>query len=189
MPEIREELIRSIVTLHISGRPVGTAFVIRHIEDDMISKSYYLITCQHCVTKEVVARFASGFSLIVHSSEWRTSTHKDDVAALDVTDVVANDGEIGSLDYGIAQRHAEPFFGVGVDLYMLGLLVDEKDVGTNLPRARFGNLSAVADERVLHRQGNGQERPCHLGDMRSRTGFSGSPVIGYLALPALGHVN
>jgi hypothetical protein len=72
---------------------------------------------------------------------------------------------------------------------MLGRLVDEQDIGQNLPRARFGNLSAFADDRVPMEQGNGVKRPCHLGDMHSRTGFSGSPVIGYLEIPGLdGHI-
>jgi hypothetical protein len=62
---------------------------------------------------------------------------------------------------------------------MLGLLADDRDLGHHAIIARFGNISAFAHDQRPMEQGNGRLRPCHLGDMRSRSGFSGSPVIGY----------
>ena len=129
----------------------------------------------------------------------------DDVVALDVTKHLQGASGIGSIDFGSVvgsrecysgffgadhlERHERPF-GIGTDLYMLGMLADEEDIGVNLPRARFGNLSVFANDKVHSEQGNGARRPCHLCDMRSRTGFSGSPVIGYVETTGLdGHVN
>ncbi|MEA2829636.1 MAG: hypothetical protein QOF22_384 [Bradyrhizobium sp.] len=74
---------------------------------------------------------------------------------------------------------------MGTDLYMPGLLANEDEIGTNVPQARFGNLSAFAKDGILSKQGNGVRRPCHLGDMRSRTDFSGLPVIVYIETTAL----
>jgi hypothetical protein len=188
MPEVPDQFINSIATLIGShGRPIGTAFVTRFGgTDKKFFESFYLITCEHCIEKKANARFSTGKILEVEPPRWSRSPTGDDVVALDITDVVHEaGGGIGNIDIGYAVQRKEPFFDIGVDLYMLGLLVDEKDIGVNVPRARFGNLSAFADDRVLAKQGNGAERPCHLGDMRSRAGFSGSPVIGYLGVPAM----
>lgn len=194
MPQIPARLVDSIVTLlDEHGIPVGTGFVMRYGEiEEAFFESFYLVTCEHCVQKRRQARFCTGTVQPVAPSDWRKSKTGDDVVVLDVTELVVGSNEsIGHIDSGeIVGRIREPFFGIGADLYMLGLLADEKDVGRNLPRARFGNLSALADDTIPARQGNDAERPCHLADMRSRTGFSGSPVIGYLEIPATsGHVN
>lgn len=192
MPEIPDRFIKSIVTLLGDGQPKGTAFVMRFGEiEEAFYESYYLITCEHCIKKNVQARFSNGKSIQIEPHQWCKSPTGDDVVALDITDIVLEaHGDIGNIDIGDAVRRREPYFGIGSDLYMLGLSVDEKEIGVNVPRARFGNLSGFADDDISMTQGNNAERPCHLGDMRSRTGFSGSPVIGYLELPALdGHVN
>ena len=179
------------MTLLNDGWPIGTAFVVRLGEiEEIFHESYYLISCEHCIKKNVQARFSNGISVEIDSSRWCRSRTGDDVVGLDITDIVLADRNIGYIDIGDAVQRAEPHFGIGSDLYMLGLPVDEKDTGVNVPRARFGNLSGFADDNYLMKQGNDAERPCHLGDMRSRTGFSGSPVIGYLELSALdSHVN
>jgi hypothetical protein len=48
---------------------------------------------------------------------------------------------------------------MGTDLYMPGLLANEDEIGTNVPQARFGNLSAFAKDRMLSKQGNGVRLP------------------------------
>jgi hypothetical protein len=187
MPKIPNQYIKSIVNLLREGRPIGTAFVGRLGEiDDAFYETYYLITCEHCIEKSVLARFSNGQSISIDQRQWCKSPTGDDVVAFDITDMVLRaQGDIGYIDIGNAVGRMDSNFGIGSDLYMLGLSLDERDIGENVPRARFGNLSAFANDRVLIRQGNNAERPCHLGDMRSRTGFSGSPVIGYMEMPAL----
>jgi hypothetical protein len=193
MPKIPDDFVKSIVILiDEQGQPIGTAFVTQFEEsDEKIWRSFYLITCEHCISKRVKARFCSDAIRAIEPSQWQKSPTGDDVVALDVTETVLEaNGGIGNIAIKDAVERNQQFFGIGTDLYMLGLSVDEKDIGSNIPRARFGNLSAVADDRVRTKQGNDAERPCHLGDMRSRTGFSGSPVIGYLELPGMdGNVN
>lgn len=193
MPQIPDDLVKSVaILLSNYGRPIGTAFVGEHrIIDGDFFHSFYLVTCEHCVGNPVTARFSDGSSTMISPSDWRRPNTGDDVVAFEVTDLVAPaKGAIGSINTGLIVKPGEPHFGIGTDLYMLGLLVDEQDIGQNIPRARFGNLSAFADDRVPMEQGNRAKRPCHLGDMRSRTGFSGSPVIGYLEIPGLdGHIN
>ena len=188
MPQISDELVRSIaILLSGAGKPIGTAFVVEHrIVDEDFFYAFYLITCEHCVNNPVRARFSNGLSIEISPNDWRKPTTRDDVVAFEVTDLVApTRGAIGSINTGSVVRPREPNFGIGTDVYMLGLLVDVQDEGQNFPIARFGNLSAFAEDQVLFEQGNGVKRPCHLGDMRSRTGFSGSPVIGYVEFTGL----
>lgn len=191
MPEIPDEFLKSVVFLLNPGnRPIGTAFVAQRTEGKFHS-SFYLVTCEHCVESPVIARFANGTTLNVAPEDWAKSESRDDVVALDVTTLVNACHEIGHIETGLIVERPDQYFRIGTDIYMLGLYPGERDYGVNLPRARFGNLSAFADDEVLFKQGKGVERPCHLGDMRSRKGFSGSPVIGYLEIATgmSGHVN
>lgn len=188
MPEIARELTDSVVILlSETKRPVGTGFVVEHIDANHdFFRSFYLVTCEHCAELKLRARFSTGALLDVEQTAWTRSVDEDDVVALDITDFVTGAGKgVGSINIGRTVRRDEAFFGVGCDLYMLGLLVDDEDVGANLPIARFGNLSAVATPRLPREMGNGKKRPCHLADMRSRSGFSGSPVIAYTESAAL----
>jgi len=68
---------------------------------------------------------------------------------------------------------------VGDDGFMLGLFSGQTGKTKNLVAARFGNISLLADEAEPIRQGNGICSPCHVFDMHSRPGFSGSPVFIY----------
>jgi hypothetical protein len=65
--------------------------------------------------------------------------------------------------------------GVGEDGFMLGLFAGAPGKKRNQVAARFGNVTLLAhrDEPI------DEGRPAHLFDMRSRSGFSGSPVFVY----------
>lgn len=64
----------------------------------------------------------------------------------------------------------------GEDLFMAGRFVDYDGKLTNRPALRFGALS-MTDVEVL--QPNTSTLPSHVADMRSKPGFSGSPVYAY----------
>jgi hypothetical protein len=61
---------------------------------------------------------------------------------------------------------------------MIGLFVDHEGHETNNPMARFGNISMMASDQAPVRFG-AAARVCHIVDLHSRTGFSGSPVFVY----------
>ena len=42
-------------------------------------------------------------------------------------------------------------YGVGDDVFMIGLFMDHAGVSTNVPAARFGNISMLPDERATIR--------------------------------------
>lgn len=192
MPKITRDLIQSIAILlrphSITEKidPVGTAFLIQVRDCITHPINVYLVTCAHCLQSAKLVRLHDQTILSLDASKWKKSPSGDDVAAMDVTDALPaafSSDELISLGEIVTQQDAA--YGIGTEIFMLGLHVNERDTGANTPRARFGNISAWASEATPIVQGNGVPRPTHLGDMRSRTGFSGSPVFAYFELPGL----
>ncbi len=70
--------------------------------------------------------------------------------------------------------------GLGENAFMIGLFLQHPDRGGdyNVPCARFGNVAMLSNLHAVPRWGS-YSCPAHLIDMRSRTGFSGSPVFVY----------
>jgi hypothetical protein len=71
---------------------------------------------------------------------------------------------------------------VGDDAFMIGLFADHDGVATNVPSARFGNISVLPSPLAKIKQETGYEGESYVIDMHSRTGFSGSPVFMYRTL-------
>jgi hypothetical protein len=66
--------------------------------------------------------------------------------------------------------------GVGEDVFMLGLFVDQAGHEKNAPLARFGNVSMLASKAALVTMGT-RSYESYIVDMRSRNGYSGAPVF------------
>ena len=189
MPQIPDQFLNSVVILlDIFARPQGTAFVLRSGGPDAgAGQDCFLVTCEHCTHVAAKARFSNGLVLTLNKDDWFVPRNGDDIAVLDVSDVFDDAaGGIGHIEIYRTIHEPDQNFNIGSELYMLGLLLDVDDIGENVPRARFGNLSAFASSKVDLEQGNKRKRPCHLGDMRSRTGFSGAPVIAYIDVATWG---
>jgi hypothetical protein len=116
-------------------------------------------------------------------SEWQFLPNGDDLVAIDITqdlnpkkDYITRIPEtaFATLDWARKIR-----IGVGDEVAMVGLFASHSGGDINVPIARFGNISLIASEFAKVRQPNGMECESHLVDMRSRTGFSGSPVFVY----------
>jgi hypothetical protein len=122
--------------------------------------------------------------------DWLFTNQGDDLAAVDITDHHGlNDNVLAfSEKDAVTPDIIERFdIGPGEDVYMCGLFAShhtgsiwgDKDVPVNVPAFRFGNISMLADDAAPVKLETGALRPSFLVDMRSRTGFSGSPVIVY----------
>ncbi len=194
MAVIAKELVDSVAILFRPNpnsqviEPVGTAFIVRFREnlDDQFN-SFYLVSCQHCINLATLARLSTGDQIPVRREDWTVAPTGDDVAAIDITgQLIAPLDRFGFVELSSMVQDMPSNINVGSDLFMLGLFANEPDTGANVPRARFGNVSAMASSGVPVSQGNGANRPSHLGDMRSRTGFSGSPVFAYETLSGYG---
>lgn len=115
--------------------------------------------------------------------EWQFIPGGADVSAVDITDRIdAKHDDIGVIPANWAGGKdflKTVSLGPGEDAFMLGLLANHAGQHRNMIAARFGNLSMLASEEAPIKQPNGAIRPSHLFDMRSRGGFSGSPVFVY----------
>jgi hypothetical protein len=176
----------------IRKMPGGTGFLVGYYSRDLPHLWHiYAVSNQHVVTESPYIRLntKSGTArfLEYNPDQWSFS-ETDDLAIIDVTDDLDFDLEnltwtddimwVNELDLLKYEEGASRAY-VGDDTIMIGLFADRLGGGNiNLPVARFGNLAAFADDNVPVSVGIGDRfrRPAFLNDMRSRTGFSGSPV-------------
>lgn len=148
----------------------------------------YAVTCQHAITSgltiiRINTKDGKSRYIELEPHEWEVSDNGNDIAAIDITDNI-NDNEdviyIIPADLIAGKDFIQDVeFGIGEDGFMLGLFAEHPGRDRNLVAARFGNVSLLAEDDVPIEQGNENKRPSHIFDMRSRPGFSGSPVFVY----------
>ncbi len=115
------------------------------------------------------------------SENW-VSDGKEDLAIVDVTGHLSLDTDhyswIEHREFVNSTRIIGNHIGIGDQVFMLGLYSDHDGSNRNLPVARFGNIAAMPDALVpvITGPNDPYKRPAFLNDMRSRQGFSGSPV-------------
>jgi hypothetical protein len=201
MPKIPPALERSAFFLFsrnpktgdINSEPDGTGFVVGRRWRTAASRfHYYAVSNWHVAVKRGASilrvNTASGKSRFIDTEphEWYFITPGDDLAIRDITEDVITDGLCPDVVTYIEEDvFATPGFifdheiGMGDDVFMVGLFVDHAGDEHNVPIGRFGNIARLSDGSSLVEQPNGQKRPSHLVDTRSRGGFSGSPVFVY----------
>jgi hypothetical protein len=112
--------------------------------------------------------------------DWQFIPNSDDLSAIDLTDELKIEGDqvaAYSESLFITKEVIETFkIGLGEDAFMIGMFASHHGSKRNHPVARFGNVALLADEDSPVKQANDIMRLSHLVDMRSRGGFSGSPV-------------
>lgn len=80
-------------------------------------------------------------------------------------------------DAFMVERKVEKFrLSLGDDVFMIGRFIDHDGGPTNRPAARFGNISIMPSPIE---QPNGKTKDSYCIDLRSRSGYSGSPVFVY----------
>jgi hypothetical protein len=199
MPKIPDRVINSVFYLFasreeaLSGKnPGGSGFIVVHFyvtkdDEDFFGTRHEFV---YAVTNWHVA-VDSGFSVIrlnkkdggidiidLDPSEWTFLPGKCDVAVAELTiDENVHDVSGVSTDIFIDGRMND--FGIGDDVFMLGLFVDHEGISKNTPSARFGNVSMLPSDGAAIRQPTGHDGISYVVDMHSRTGFSGSPVFAY----------
>jgi len=206
MPRIRQELL--LTTFYLFGRnprtgkiegPCGTGVIVSRDASARIQPyppHSYAVTAAHVVSEGAsIIRFntlgampanLSYRMLEVEPHEWNWIPGGDDLAALDITDMMQPRPHGSDYVRAAAEKDfvTKDFIGgvqlgPGDDALMLGLFTGNPGTEYNLPAVRFGNISQLADAKHPIEQGNGAVRPSHVFDMHSRPGFSGSPVFVY----------
>jgi hypothetical protein len=149
---------------------------------------FYAVTCQHVAPRGhsiIRLNTKDGKSRMIEADadDWQWISGHDDLAALDVTERLDTSRD----EYSVIPSNllvtkefvAREGLEIGEDGFMLGLFADLAGEARNLVAARFGNVSLLADDKTPVVQPNKSKRPSHIFDMRSRPGFSGSPVFIY----------
>lgn len=167
-----------------SGVLVGIRSVVPSLEFVM---AMYAVSCAHVVSQGAsVIRIntvdgGSRFIELDSDIDWRTPINGADVAAADITELLKEGDDVRYLSPAwLATREfvASAGIGIGDDGFMLGLFGHHSGEKRNLVAAKFGNISLMADDSAPVRHEKGRPpRPAHLFDIRSRGGFSGSPVF------------
>ena len=151
----------------------------------------YAVSNRHVIADSSVLRVntKTQSSRFIHSepTDWVWS-ETDDLAVLDVTECLKFSTETALWDDDISWVDERDFvpeptqssYGIriGDNTIMLGLFANHAKSGTNIPVGRFGSVAALPDASnpvSLHKTDQ-FSRPAYLNDMRSRSGFSGSPV-------------
>jgi hypothetical protein len=197
MPRIPASVINDVFYLYASvedaksGRsPGGTGFIAEYTgppgQFSGQSKYYYGVTNWHvaCADGFSVVRLNTkdGTTDIVEfgPDEWQFLPGRYDVAAIPLS-LDPDLHEISTIGTHFflekPNEKFDPTVGVGDDVFMIGLFVDHGGVATNVPSARFGNVSMLPSKNALIKQPNEYWGESYVIDMHSRTGFSGSPVF------------
>jgi hypothetical protein len=199
MPRIPQNVIDSVFYLYRTredakaGRdPGGTGFIVSYPAGrDLAGQSItqiYAVTNWHVVCDQgcsvIRLNTLDGGTDVIEfgPEEWHFMPGKYDVAItpLSIDGRIHRVSNTSTLLFAQARRPApDPRIGIGDDVFMIGLFVDHDGITTNVPSARFGNISMMPNSRATIKQPTGYLGESFVIDMHSRTGFSGSPVYVY----------
>ena len=164
--------------------PRGTGFIIASpaaIEGHFFP---YLVTNQHIIkegflTLRLEKRDGDGFNtLTIEPSKW-FFRDKYDIAVTPFSGALVTEHQISvvhTTEFLTQDLKEKEKIGIGEDVFMVGLYVDLPALGKRPPSVRFGNIS-MDPYRI--EQFNGSVADSYCIDMRSRGGYSGSPVFVY----------
>jgi hypothetical protein len=195
MPKIPENVIQSVFYLYASKKdalagvdPGGTGFIVD--TGPNMESGRYNLPHHYGVTNWHVA--CQGFPVVrlntvdggidvleFNPDQWEFLPGKYDVAVIPLTSLDGKTHAVHSITTSMFVNKASSPYYVGDDVFMVGLFVDHAGVTTNIPSARFGNISMLPNPSATIRQSTGHDGVSYVIDMHSRTGFSGSPVFAY----------
>jgi hypothetical protein len=199
MPRIPQQVINGVFYLYSSKEdalvgkdPGGTGFIIHlggGFDSSFPDPIFYGVTNWHVACDRGFSTIRlntvdGGVDVIdLGPEEWHFIPGKYDIAvvplSLDGALHTASSTAIHQFSAKPRPQHDSERIGVGDDVFMIGLFVDHAGLTTNVPSARFGNISMLPDKRAAIRQPTGYLGKSYVVDMHSRSGFSGSPVYVY----------
>jgi hypothetical protein len=191
MPKIPEQVIHSVFYLYASredalaGRnPGGTGFIVQQMVPGVAPFIYgvsnWHVVCDGGWSVIRLNRNDGGVDVIeLGPEDWEFLPGKYDVAIVPLNPDTAIHKYSTIPTHLFAKRPDPTDFSVGDDVFMIGLFVDHDGTTTNVPSARFGNISMLPNERAKIEQPTGYKGVSYVVDMHSRSGFSGSPVFVY----------
>lgn len=116
----------------------------------------------------------------VPASDWINHPDGDDMVAAELD--LQPQWAVTPLDWSelavTGSRMAELNMGVGDEVFMLGRFISHRGLELNQPLARFGNIAMMPGDPV--KDGRGLLVEAFLVEMRSLSGYSGSPGFVYM---------
>lgn len=191
MPRIPDSHLQSVIFVYPSEQTArdgdqvgGSGFVVNYPSGVSDWRIRYVVTNQHTIDLggHWVRLNRVGGTHIVHipPQDWTLAPEGDDfaIATLSLPPSVAPyeiplDGDLT----GTRQALVELGIGPGDEAYMVGRFVAHGGRTTNNPIARFGNIALMPNPDELVLDGRRREVEAYLVEMRSHSGFSGSPVF------------
>jgi hypothetical protein len=192
MPRLRFEHEKcTFFAVHENGGRIGTGFIVERAAARG-TRHLYGVTNHH------VAQTGGGRLLAINTKagvqrqietedrDWCWSSDAD-VAAIDLSDHLTDDDDFAAISETefVTDRFLQRAdLGLGDEVFLIGLFAPHSGVNKVIASARFGSLSILADNEAPvgpYRKGGVIYRPRgrYVADMRSRPGYSGSPVFVY----------
>lgn len=200
MPRIPDEMLHGIAFLYPTTeqakrheRVGGTGFLVSRVAPRTSEALGYrasipfLISNRHvvydsgCSVPRFNRRDGGGKILDFGPEDWFVHPDGDDVAAVCVfpmLDRTQDEISTASFENLITEETAERSdLGVGDDVYMMGRFINHQGREAIRPAVRFGNISMTPE--LIWDHTHKRNQLSYAVEMRSRSGFSGSPVIVY----------
>jgi hypothetical protein len=148
----------------------------------------YAVTNWHVAVRDGasvmrVNKKGGGFDVLEFDpSEWEFVPKGPDIAILTHVQLAIRESvhEVVGLEIGLflnTNDLAILGIGPGDDIFMIGRFIDHEGTASNVPAARFGNISTMP--QIVPQPTGADDIPSFILDIHSRTGYSGSPVFVY----------
>jgi hypothetical protein len=148
----------------------------------------YAVTCQHVVPTgkpHVIRATKVGAShptyIDADRHKWTVADDNNDLAVMLIENGESYRHE-GFLDLNMTEQIVDDYsIGIGDEVCSVGRFVDLRGQRSNRPMVRSGVIAAMPEFAVQRR--NLPPQDSYIVEMRSRSGYSGSPVYVYLPPP------
>ncbi len=189
MPRIRDEYLDCVIYLYYSKEDAergtvhengGSGFLVG-IPSAEGPPHVYAVSNRHIVEKSPVIRLNTKSGecdvLPVETSSW-IFNRQHDIAVCHITLPSVYKYKFVSLEQFVTPAIIESErIGPGDDVFIVGRFVNHEGRQRNIPSVRFGNLAMMLDEPVRHKDSEDEGEVSFLVDIRTVSGYSGSPVF------------
>jgi hypothetical protein len=197
MPRIKLEHEKCMFFLFNEERhePAGTGFIVGRSTGPTASPHFYGVTNHHVAQgaggRIIVLNTKAGHrrKILTEDCDWHW-VFDDDLAIIDITNLISSDDDfsyISESEFTDRSFIEDTEIGIGDEVFLVGLFAPHAGKSKNIASGKFGSLSIVASDDALvpgYEAGGNRypARPRFIADMRSRPGYSGSPVFVYRTL-------
>jgi len=191
MPRIQDEVLRTAIYLYrnkvdaqTNAAAGGSGFLVGYVEEDGNTINHvYAVTNAHVIRggyTVIRLNTVSGTHDILElpQNAWVEHPDGDDIAVCCTSLSPTHDFKFVLSDAFVTEDKLHRYnIGIGDEVFMVGRLIGHAGTKKNLPIARFGSVSSLPLEDL--KNFCGKYRPHFLVEVRSVSGFSGSPVFVY----------